>query len=358
MKVTVILKGMIDQYGKQPLQIRINDGKARRFHPTGVKLLPAQWDAATATVKPTHPDHKEINRKLRLQVFQHEAGAYRDEPQKNDIGFYPYCLECFNEWDKTKSWETLREQRSKAKMINDYAPGLLLSDITPEWLRKYKTYLHKQGDSSNTVWGKFKFLHVITAKALKEKLIKEDPFTNFDRPKYRNPKRTFLTEDQVAAIDKVGADSMQRPLIRHCATWFVISCYTGLRYGDMAAFDKGVNIRAGRLVVETEKTKEMVSFALPEEVTALFERVGWKPLGITNQGFNRMLKQIAAYAGIKETIHAHVSRHTFGTLALSKGVPIEYVQKMLGHTDLKTTQIYAKIIDKDLDNHYLKMVKK
>lgn len=357
MKVTIILKGRTDKLGKQPIQIRVHSGEKRRFYPTGIKILPAQWDEATSQVKNTHPDYKLINQKLRLQVFQHEAGAYRDKPKAAAVLFKAYAYQCLHEWDKTKRATTLRAQKNKVDLIDAYAPGLLLSEITPAWCKAWQTQLYRQGNAPNTIWTKFTLLHTIVAKAMKEGVIENNPFESFQMPLYRNPKRGYLTEAQIEAVKAVGLDKMQQPLIRNCALWFVIGCYTGLRYGDMAAFKQHINIKAGRLVVETEKQKEMVGFELTGEVLALFEAVHYKAVGVTNETFNRMLKEIAAFANIKERLTVHAARHSFATLALSKGIPIEYVQKMMGHQDLKTTQIYAKIMDKNLDEQYKKLWK-
>lgn len=70
---------------------------------------------------------------------------------------------------------------------------------------------------------------------------------------------------------------------------------------------------------------------------------------LTNQKINRRLKAIQAAAGIKKRLHFHIARHTFATLLLEKGLELQEIQKLLGHTDLKTTSIYAKITTEKLD---------
>ena len=79
---------------------------------------------------------------------------------------------------------------------------------------------------------------------------------------------------------------------------------------------------------------------------------------ISNQKMNEYLKEITAVCGINKTITFHIARHTFATLSLGYGVPIETVSKMLGHTDIKTTQIYAKITDRKLSDDMEIMARK
>ncbi len=71
---------------------------------------------------------------------------------------------------------------------------------------------------------------------------------------------------------------------------------------------------------------------------------------LTNQKLNSYLKEIADICGIKKNLTFHLARHTFATMSLSKGVPIESVSKMLGHTNIKTTQIYARITNKKIEH--------
>lgn len=105
----------------------------------------------------------------------------------------------------------------------------------------------------------------------------------------------------------------------------------------------------------TQKTREVISLPLDLELKRLFERVNYKPITVTNTHANRVLKIVAELAGIKEHVSFHISRHTFGTLAMDSDIRIEVVGKMLGHTNLKTTAIYAKLTNKVIDAEIKKM---
>jgi site-specific recombinase XerD len=140
---------------------------------------------------------------------------------------------------------------------------------------------------------------------------------------------------------------------------FLFCCYTGLAFADVKKLSEndivfGIN---GKKWIKTkrQKTNSLSSIPLLEVPVAILEKYrdhaqvksGKVVLPVlTNQKSNAYLKEIADVCGIKKNLTTHLARHTFATtVTLSKGVPIETVGKMLGHKSLKTTQIYAKVLD-------------
>ena len=139
---------------------------------------------------------------------------------------------------------------------------------------------------------------------------------------------------------------------------FIFSCYTGLSYVDVCEL-RAENIKVsfdGNLwiIKKRHKTNVTSNIRLLDIPKAILQKYDGKlPDGkilpiISNQKMNDYLKEIAAVCGINKKITYHVARHSFATLSISYGVPIESVSKMLGHTNIRTTQIYAKIIDTKL----------
>ena len=139
---------------------------------------------------------------------------------------------------------------------------------------------------------------------------------------------------------------------------FIFSCYTGLSYVDVCELIPE-NIRLsfdGNLWIIKKRHKTSVTsnirlLDIPKSILQKYD--GKLPNGkllpvISNQKMNDYLKEIATVCGINKKITFHVARHSFATLSISYGVPIESVSKMLGHTNIRTTQIYAKIIDTKL----------
>ena len=138
----------------------------------------------------------------------------------------------------------------------------------------------------------------------------------------------------------------------------LLSCYTGLSYVDVCEL-RAENIKVsfdGNLwiIKKRHKTNVTSNIRLLDIPKAILQKYDGKlPDGkilpiISNQKMNDYLKEIAAVCGINKKITYHVARHSFATLSISYGVPIESVSKMLGHTNIRTTQIYAKIIDTKL----------
>ena len=144
---------------------------------------------------------------------------------------------------------------------------------------------------------------------------------------------------------------------------FVFRCYTGLAYIDIQKLNQDnlvKNINGG-LWIEAKRTKTNAKFSILLIPTALavLEKYQDHPKVISrecvlpvlsNQKSNAYLKEIADLCGIKKNLTTHLTRHTFATtVTLSNGVPIENVGKMLGHKNLRTTQHYAKIINKKVE---------
>ena len=132
---------------------------------------------------------------------------------------------------------------------------------------------------------------------------------------------------------------------------FVVQMYTGMAYADLMAFDlrnyRQVN---GKWQTINERIKTGVGFVsvlLPPVVRVLEQYGGVLPQ-MTNEAYNRGLKELGEKAGIDAKMHSHLARHTFATWMLTKGVKIENVAKMLGHANIRHTQRYAKVLAKDV----------
>ncbi len=350
MKVTAILKGKIDSNGQQPIQIRINQGDKRRFIPLSIKVKPSQF--ANGKVK-SHPSAAFYNSVIRSEIEKHQAKTIEGKYLKTTIGFFDYVDQCFKDWGETKSSETYRQYKSEKTKLRKFKKDFRLVDVTPQFLYKYQGFCFGEGNENNTVWKSFKFIKVIIRKAFREKLIPENPFDTFASVSYKDPKKNYLTRAQVQDIDDY-CEGCQKEL-QFIGTWFIIGCFTGMRFSDMRLFRKNY-IKAGRLVYTMQKTGVHVNLPMSEKMMELFRRVDYKPLDLSNAHVNRCLKIIAEMSGIKEKLSWHTSRHTFATMALSNKIPIAYVQKMMGHKTIRSTAIYAQIVDKALDEEFQKMV--
>jgi len=153
---------------------------------------------------------------------------------------------------------------------------------------------------------------------------------------------------------------------------FVFACYTGLSYSDISKLSsKHIQSRDdGNLwiVINRTKTNSKCMIPLFQNVVKILKRYEDYPKVLlkgrvlpvlSNQKLNSYLKEIADISSIKKNLSMHIARHTFATtVTLSNGVPIETVSKLLGHRDLKVTQVYAKILESKISNDMMELQKK
>jgi integrase len=207
--------------------------------------------------------------------------------------------------------------------------------------------------SANTQFGYMKKLEMVINSAISDEITGNNPFKQIkleNKPKKLTTEVCFLTIEEVNALVNTPC---YYPNIKN---GFLFSCFSGLRFSDVKGltWDKLQKDNSGNMFInyvqkKTEKqeylpiSKSAVKY-LPERGEAKDDESVFKfPSG----GYvNLQLRQWAFTAGIKKKVSFHVSRHTNATLLLSLEVPIETVSKILGHSDIKTTQIYAKVIDK------------
>ena len=185
--------------------------------------------------------------------------------------------------------------------------------------------------------------------------IPKNPFDNF-RCSYTNPEREILTQ---AELDVMLLKEIKMPRLAEVRDIFLFCCYTGFAYADVAKFEQNALTIGmdGEYWLSTIRqktgTRESVPLLpIPLEIIQRYKDHVFctrfnKLLPVnSNQKYNAYLKEIAEICGINKTLTSHMARHTFATtVTLSNGVPLETVSKMLGHTKLSTTQIYAKVLD-------------
>jgi site-specific recombinase XerD len=194
--------------------------------------------------------------------------------------------------------------------------------------------------------------------AVRLEWIDKDPFAKYQQ-KFDKVERQFLSIDELSIIESRDIRIVRLAWIRDL---FVFSCYTGLAYIDVMKLTPS-NISIGIdgeywLMTSRQKTSNPVRVPLLPEALAIIERYKGHPRAlasktlfpiISNQKLNAYLKELADLCGINKNLTFHLARHTFATtITLTNGVPIESVSKMLGHSMISTTQIYAKVIEKKL----------
>ncbi|MCO5950894.1 site-specific integrase [Mucilaginibacter flavidus] len=248
---------------------------------------------------------------------------------------------------------------------NYRADDLLLKDLDHGFIQGFDAFLrnHRPKDhhkplNDNGIKVHLKRLKKMVHLAQDMQWVDRDPFVTF-RIRMKKVARDYLTEAELRTLENKSFDLERLSLIKDL---FIFSCYTGLAYGDLMILKptQVVTAEDGELWIRTsrEKTLEPVNLPLLPKAVDLVNKYKRNERSLyngtvfpvlSNQKVNSYLKEIADFCSIHKNLTFHMARHTFATtVTLSNGVPIETVSKMLGHSKIATTQIYARVVERKL----------
>lgn len=238
-----------------------------------------------------------------------------------------------------RKYEIVRDLFYKA--IN---PDKQVTEITNEVISGFYADLNRKYESTTSAAMMVKLKTIVTF-GLDNNRIKINPFNGIKIVK-KTKEVEFLTESEVKTIKEKnlgGRLSKVRDL-------FIFQCFTGLAYTDMAHLtrdDFQVN-ELGQIYIKKSRLKTGVGFTtvLFPEAAEIIKRYDYELPVLSNQKYNSYLKEIADLCGITKPMHTHIGRHSFATMALNRGLSLETVAKMLGHSNIKQTQHYSKLVDK------------
>jgi site-specific recombinase XerD len=268
-------------------------------------------------------------------------------------------------WSTLKHYAVTRRYLEKFLKEKRNTTDVKINEIDYKFIIDFETYLrnHKPKDhqrpmNNNGVMKHLIRLRKMTTLALKLTWISRDPFKNY-KFRYKKVETAFLTNAELTAINdhEFEADSLN--MIKD---FFFFSCYTGLSFVDLMNLTEN-NVVTGEdgdkwLKLFRQKSNEPTNIPILGPARAIIEKYKNNPRSIaggtvfptiSNQKVNSYLKEIAKVVGVKKTLTFGVARHTFATtITLSNNVPIETVSKMMGHTKIATTQIYARVLLKKI----------
>ncbi|MFD2145731.1 site-specific integrase [Mucilaginibacter antarcticus] len=268
-------------------------------------------------------------------------------------------------WSTLKHYAVTRRYLEKFLKEKRKTSDIHIHEIDYKFIIDFETYLrnHKPADhfqplNNNGVMKHLIRLRKMTTLAFKLQWINKDPFKSY-KFRYKKVETAFLSTAELALIQNHEFASDSLIMIRDL---FVYACYTGLSFVDLMNLTERnvVNGEDGGkwLKLFRQKSNEATNIPLLAPALALMEKYKDNPranyLGtvfptITNQKVNMHLKEVAKIIGIKKKLTFGVARHTFATtITLANNVPIETVSKMMGHTKIATTQIYARVLLKKI----------
>jgi len=376
----------VNAQGLAPIFQRITINGRRLENSTGKFVDPDKWQSEMSKMRGTSEEARSINGhldNLKSKILNVEKNLI-----KKDI---PVNFESFkNELTGKKERERMlipifQEHNRKIKELigQEYAPGTLeryetslkhtknfllwkynLTDINIDkidhaFIMEYEFYLRSERKCANNTAVKYiKNFHKIINQCLSNGWLNNDPFSNY-KAKIKEVVRDFLSEAEIEQMINKEFVTDRLEIVRDI---FVFSCFTGLAYIDVKQLtldNISLGIDGDKWIFKNrQKTDTASKIPLLPMAQEIIDKYAEHPVCknekrllpiLTNQKMNAYLKEIADVCGIKKDLTFHIARHTFATtITLSNGVPLETVSKMLGHTSLKTTQHYAKILDKKI----------
>jgi len=371
------------QSGKAPIYLRITvDGK-RCEVTTGRCCDPIQWSTSSGRCNGKKDEVKSLNAyldDLQNKVFE----AHRQLTEKDDTITAEKLRDQFQ--GKVAKQRTLidifkdHNQKMEALVGREFSKGTAeryrtslkhtveflqwkykindidIRKVNFDFITEYDFYLRSVRKCANNSAVKYlKNFGKIIRICLSNGWLVVDPFARY-KNKIKKVERVYLTEQE---IDTIANKELASERLEQVRDIFLFCCFTGLAYIDVKNL-KGCNVVTGVdgdkwISIKRQKTNTPSRIPLLPVASALLNSYQNNPICLntgmlfpvsSNQKMNSYLKEIADFCGIKKPITFHIARHTFATtVTLLNGIPIESVSKMLGHTNIQTTQHYAKILD-------------
>lgn len=341
------------------------DGK-RNYEYLKLYLVPEKTPADKEVNRQTLQLAKAIQAKRLVEVQNHEYG-FKDGYAEN-TNFYNYyvamCESRLGE-DTKGNWGNWKSALAHLAIYDNKLKKRTFAEIDHDWILGFKEYLQKRAVHTTsdtfkfTMRGKrlannsqvsyFNKLRACINQAFEERIIMSNPLRGIDSISGEPGTRMYLTFEELKTLVNTPCNY---PNVRRA---FLFSCLTGLRRSDIVKMTWGEIHQQGeftRIIFKQKKTGHLEYLDItPEAVELMGERGKDSDLVfgdiMTPSNTNAVIKTWCARAGINKDITFHCGRHTFATMMLDLGTDIYTVSKLLGHTQLSTTQIYAKVLDKN-----------
>lgn len=351
------------------VQLEVMFRRKRRYFSTGVRVYQDEWKGTAPYYIIGRTDAFSLNKALseKLRVTMERVVALGDsfvlESFMADEGSAMTFLD-FMEMriaERRMVDSTRRQHKVALDILREYGKIINFFDLTrPNILEFDQWIMSRKGHGSDrirqtSVYGIHKRIRVYVNEAMIRGYITSNPYfgVKIDRGKYRD--RVFLTEEE---MNRLRSAVMQTESLERVRDLAVFQMFTGLSYSDLVKFDfKKAEQRDGHWFVRDvrKKTGEMFWLLLLSPAVEVLEKYDFALPFYTREQYNMRLKIVMDAAGINKSLSSHCLRHTFATYALNKGLSTEVVGKILGQKKVSTTQIYAKLLGKTVEEAMLKL---
>lgn len=251
-------------------------------------------------------------------------------------------------------------------MKREGVPDIPIKKLTGGMIDDFEHFLRVTKENGNNAAVKYlRYLKKVTRVAIANKWLEDDPFIE-KRYTRTEAHREAVNEAELVRI--MTLDLSDFPRLERVRDIFIFCCFTGLAFIDVSTLNKSqlVENEDGEMWIKKprQKTGEISTIPLLGIPAKIIEKYKDDPMVIakgvllpviSNQRMNSYLADIASLAKVKKHLTTHIARHTFATMSLRNHVPLETISKMLGHSDIQTTQIYAKMVDEAISEDMQKM---
>jgi integrase/recombinase XerD len=388
----LLMEEKINRAGEAPVYLRITKDRKPKYVSLGLRVKPQEWNADLGRVKKPHRNMAQANAFIAGKVAEAE-GVMLDLQRESKFvspvqikstlmgqsseSFLMYFDNHLTALERNGKISTLGKAKSAYTKLRVFlgTGDMLFDEVTVTFLKQYEAYLRDElGNSVNTIHSNLKIFRKLINEAVREDLISSarDPFRKF-KLKLTKTTKSYLTDDELGALRAL-------PLKEGSKLWdhrnmFVFAAYTGgLRISDVLQL-RWANFSGTHIRITMHKTKEALPLKLPVKALEIIQSYRmndskgsdyifpclraevdysdpvtlFKAISSATAYASKNVKILAKQAGIEKSISFHSSRHTFATRALTNGMAIELVSKLMGHNSINTTQIYAKIVNSKLD---------
>jgi len=391
----ILRNDKVGKTGEAPLYLRLIKDRKTKFISLGVRLQPNEWDEDKQRVKKNHSNSARINALLAQKVAEAEGQVADLERKKSQpsakklkeaikgkaaTNFFEYS---YARCEKQKTTLSPATYRNYVKYLNKFetymgTKEVYFEDINVTTLKDYANHCSKNLNNNNTtIHYSLTILSIMFKEAQREDIIPVTlyPFDKF-RVKKEKGKRNYLSKEQLEAL--IALEVPQTGKAQVCKDMFLFSVYGGgLRFGDRVELQwKNFNAADNRITKVIRKTGRQHSFKLGSlaiEILNKYKTDSNQPedfifplLEYSDQYFkdnffrtreterhnalcNFHLNNFGKTLELPFSLSFHLSRHTFATRALNNGMRIEHVSKLMDHSGIGITQVYAKIINEELD---------
>ena len=353
--------------GDGMVMIRASQGRKSVDIPTNIFCQSRQF--SDGFINSLHPQYDGLNamiNQIMLDIQATEIEAFRRDINMTVQRLYSMYVEALStsvplvqfannvfKYSSGRRQITIDRYRDVLKNINEFSPDIALEDIDLQWLKKYEHWLQERGNSESTVWSRMKVLRMLFNEAIKRDLLKpwQTPFRFYEIPEMRY--RTDVL--RFAEMEELLRFKFDDNRIRRARDFFLLSCYTGLRYADMVKL-RQENIRqVGNetwLTIKTTKTGIMVQIPLTiifygraMEILKRYKSVEDIVCFKWNSTINRLIKEMLSISKIggSQQITVHTARRSCVTALADFGVNIYTIQRIAGHARISTTQKYIQL---------------